>query len=56
MDADGQHDPMVLQAFIEALNDGMELVIGSRDKFQRRSEKIFLLAKKYGVLKILYAV
>jgi len=52
MDADGQHDPSIVQDFIEALRDGTELVLGRRDRFQRISEKVFSLVakKKWGIV------
>lgn len=41
MDADGQHQPETLLAFIEALQNGAELVVGIRDRRQRISETVF---------------
>lgn len=41
MDADGQHDPAILNAFIRALEDGANMVIGFRDRRQRLAEHIF---------------
>lgn len=41
MDADGQYDPAVLHAFIQALDDGADVVIGIRDRRQRIAEHIF---------------
>lgn len=41
MDADGQHDPEILHAFIQALDDGADVVIGIRDRRQRLAEYIF---------------
>ncbi len=41
MDADGQHDPAILNAFIRALDDRADAVIGIRDRRQRLAEYIF---------------
>jgi glycosyltransferase involved in cell wall biosynthesis len=41
IDADGQHDPTILQAFCAALDDGAELVVGIRSRRQRFSEHLF---------------
>jgi glycosyltransferase involved in cell wall biosynthesis len=41
MDADGQHDPQLLAAFIRALDAGADTVIGIRDRRQRVAESIF---------------
>jgi glycosyltransferase involved in cell wall biosynthesis len=51
MDADGQHDPTVLKTFIQALDDGAELVVGMRDRHQRVSETLFAWvgALKWGI-------
>jgi glycosyltransferase involved in cell wall biosynthesis len=47
MDADGQHDPSIVQIFIAAIHSGADLVVGRRDRFQRISETIFsLVAEK----------
>ena len=47
MDADGQHNAEILEKFISELDNQVDLVIGSRDRFQRVSEKIFsVLSKK----------
>ena len=40
-DADGQHDAKIVKKFITLLQDGYDVVIGVRDKFQRVSEYIF---------------
>lgn len=42
MDADGQHDPSVLDQFIAALSDA-DIVIGVRDRRQRFAERLFAL-------------
>jgi glycosyltransferase involved in cell wall biosynthesis len=44
VDADGQHDPTTLGAFIRALDDGADVVIGVRDRRQRLAETIFAWA------------
>lgn len=41
MDADGQHDPRILTAFVRALDDGADIVVGIRDRRQRFAEHIF---------------
>ncbi len=41
MDADGQHAPTILKAFMQALDDGADVVVGIRDRRQRLSEHIF---------------
>jgi glycosyltransferase involved in cell wall biosynthesis len=46
MDADGQHDPGVLSAFIRELDAGADAVIGIRDKRQRIAEHIFAWISK----------
>jgi glycosyltransferase involved in cell wall biosynthesis len=46
MDADGQHDPGVVGAFIGALDSGADVVIGNRDRRQRFSEKLFAWAAR----------
>lgn len=46
MDADGQHNTEVIEKFISELTKKADLVIGSRNKFQRISEKIFSIVSK----------
>jgi glycosyltransferase involved in cell wall biosynthesis len=41
LDADGQHDPMLLRQFIDALDGQATLVVGVRDRFQRFAERLF---------------
>ncbi len=41
MDADGQHDPSVLDHFVAELEAGADLVIGVRNLTQRWSEDVF---------------
>jgi glycosyltransferase involved in cell wall biosynthesis len=41
MDADGQHDPDLLDCFSAELEGGADLVVGNRDRLQRWSEGLF---------------
>lgn len=41
MDADGQHEPLGVPAFIKSLADGAEITVGVRKNHQRVGEKIF---------------
>jgi glycosyltransferase involved in cell wall biosynthesis len=41
MDADGQHNPGILESFIQMLDAGADVVIGNRDRRQRLAEHIF---------------
>jgi glycosyltransferase involved in cell wall biosynthesis len=41
MDADGQHDPKLLDRFCAELEAGADLVVGQRDRTQRWSETLF---------------
>lgn len=41
MDADGQHNPGILETFIQMLDAGADVVIGNRDRRQRLAEHIF---------------
>jgi glycosyltransferase involved in cell wall biosynthesis len=43
MDADGQHDPTVLDRFLAEFEVGADLVIGHRDRSQRWSETLFCI-------------
>jgi glycosyltransferase involved in cell wall biosynthesis len=51
LDADGQHDPSIIQKFIERIDDGADVVIGIRNKRQRLAEHCFafLTYKLYGI-------
>jgi glycosyltransferase involved in cell wall biosynthesis len=51
MDADGQHDPAILKLFIQALDEGADVVIGTRDRRQRLAEHMFALvaSPKWGI-------
>lgn len=41
VDADGQHDPTLIQQFISALDAGSDVVIGVRSRRQRLAEHLF---------------
>lgn len=41
MDADGQHNPQLLEAYIEHLDQGVDLVLGVRHRLQRIAESIY---------------
>jgi glycosyltransferase involved in cell wall biosynthesis len=41
VDADGQHDPTLLNRFFSKLDEGADVVVGIRDKRQRLGESIF---------------
>lgn len=41
LDADGQHDPSIIQKFIERIDAGADVVIGVRNKRQRLAENCF---------------
>jgi glycosyltransferase involved in cell wall biosynthesis len=41
LDADGQHDPLLLRQFIDALDSQATVVLGVRDRFQRFAERLF---------------
>ena len=41
LDADGQHNPDLLQKFIDAIDQGASVVLGVRDRRQRLAEHIF---------------
>lgn len=46
LDADGQHSPILIEKFIEAINQGADIVVGVRNKRQRIGEYIFALYTK----------
>lgn len=52
LDADGQHDPALLQKFIAALEEGATIVLGVRSSKARLAEHIFAIYTgiRYGVL------
>ena len=41
LDADGQHDPSLIQKFIDKIDAGADVVIGARNERQRVSEHLF---------------
>ncbi len=41
LDADGQHNPELIEKFIAALNSGAAVVVGVRDRRQRLAEHVF---------------
>ena len=41
MDADGQHDPSLINKFIERIDAGAEVVVGTRSARQRLAEHVF---------------
>lgn len=47
MDADGQHDPAILDTYIKAFDDGADLIVGQRDCTQRWSEAVFSIIGQY---------
>jgi len=47
MDADGQHDAILLDLFRAELEAGADLVVGQRDRTQRWSESLFCYAGRH---------
>lgn len=47
MDADGQHDPTLLDRFNDEFKKGADLVVGVRDRTQRWSEAIFCIVGQW---------
>ena len=43
LDADGQHDPSLIQKFIDAIESGYDVVVGIRSRRQRFAEHLFAL-------------
>jgi glycosyltransferase involved in cell wall biosynthesis len=41
VDADGQHDPQLIQKFIEAIDSGADIAVGIRSRRQRLAEHLF---------------
>jgi glycosyltransferase involved in cell wall biosynthesis len=41
VDADGQHDPSLIQKFIDAIDSGIDVVVGVRSRRQRFAEHFF---------------
>ena len=50
-DADGQHNEEYIQEYIDLLEQGFEVVVGVRNKFQRISEHIFswVATRRWGI-------
>ena len=46
MDADGQHNPRLLPVFIDALDEGADMVVGVRHRKQRTAEHVFALVSR----------
>lgn len=46
IDADGQHDPSMINYMIQEIYSGADVVVGVRDRFQRYSEAIFACGAK----------
>ena len=47
LDADGQHNPDLIAAFIEKIDAGADMVVGIRDQFQRLGERVFAFYTNY---------
>jgi glycosyltransferase involved in cell wall biosynthesis len=43
VDADGQHNPLLIQKFVDAIDAGADVVVGVRSRKQRIAEHIFAL-------------
>jgi glycosyltransferase involved in cell wall biosynthesis len=43
VDADGQHDPSLIQWFIDVIDAGSDIVVGVRSRKQRLAENVFAL-------------
>jgi glycosyltransferase involved in cell wall biosynthesis len=41
MDADGQHDPALIESLLQRLDSGADVVVGTRDRLQRFGERAF---------------
>ena len=52
MDADGQHNSALLEDYLKLLDEGADVVIGTRDRRQRIAEHIFawIASIKWGIL------
>ena len=52
LDADGQHDPRLIQKFLERIDKGADVVIGIRNERPRFAEHLFafLTSKFHGIL------
>jgi glycosyltransferase involved in cell wall biosynthesis len=51
IDADGQHDPSLIQRFLDALEAGADIVVGVRSRRQRLAEHMFAwyTSRRYGI-------
>jgi glycosyltransferase involved in cell wall biosynthesis len=51
VDADGQHEPEILESFVRALDDGADVVVGIRDRRARLAESVFawVTAIRWGI-------
>tara|TARA_B100000787_G_C16199227_1_gene303604 strand:+ start:16505 stop:17152 length:648 start_codon:yes stop_codon:yes gene_type:complete len=47
IDADGQHDPSLLQKFIDTIDSGSDVVVGIRSRRQRLAEHLFAMYTKF---------
>jgi glycosyltransferase involved in cell wall biosynthesis len=47
LDADGQHNPALLEAFLAQFELGIEAVFGVRDRFQRLGERVFAIVGRH---------
>ena len=47
LDADGQHNPDLIAAFIEKIDAGADMVVGIRDHLQRLGEHLFAFYTNY---------
>jgi glycosyltransferase involved in cell wall biosynthesis len=51
MDADGQHDPTLIDTFLDRINAGADVVVGTRNNRQRLAEHLFAwyTSSRYGI-------
>jgi len=51
-DADGQHDEHLIENYVALIDQGFEVVVGARDRFQRFSERLFSIVSnwKWGIV------
>lgn len=51
LDADGQHDPSLIQKFVSGIESGFDVVLGVRGRHQRLAENLFALytRARYGL-------
>jgi glycosyltransferase involved in cell wall biosynthesis len=47
LDADGQHDPLLINRFIEAIESGFDVVAGIRSRRQRIAEHLFAASTRF---------